>query len=608
MERRPSRLSSIAPLLGILFGGLLLGGGVRLLPDAEAAEAAVTLDGRLDEASWTRGLALDVEPFEALAGDGDAVTPRVVLSVADGRLWIGVAAAQAPGPGMGFSALIAGDGAAVAADGVAVAFAPQDIRSPRYVARGPRGVGRAIYRLEAVADVTSRDRWSVEAGVPLADLDLPVGTTALRVAVAVRSRRPEIVAWAPPAAAFAGPTTWARVEIPAGAATTEAALPAAEALAREDARDVERLDAWRLYLAASGRTAEQMAQARGYENALDPELTSDVLLDAVAKPLIEPLDRILELRPDLAIAQVLRGDVWRQLGQPTAALEAYAAAERIVPGLPEASFGAWVQTRGPSFVQGRAGEATDYVAAREALAATAVPDGDSVAAHGLAYARALLDLAQGGEHLARAAEALAPLKARYGFDQLVAFSAERASKAVQDWGAERQRRRQDAERDDLPRVRLETDRGPILLELFEDDVPNTVFQFVHLVRRGTYDGATIQTTIPFFAALAALDRDPGYTIPTERGGAVQSRGAFRGVVGFLGTGRDSEAAAFFLTTGTATNLEDEYVVFGRIVEGQAAADALRKGDAIRRAEVVRQRPGSTYRPVDAQGQLAPDGE
>ena len=574
--------------------------------DALPVGRALRLDGRLDEAAWTEARLL---PAQALSSDGASQPPEVRVLAAEGRLWIGMRVAESPGPGMGFSALLAPESTVSAADAVAVAYAPQDPRGPRFVARGPRGVGRGVYRLEAAAHLEGRSHWSVEASIPFADLDLAPGgdVGTLRLALAVRSRRPQEIAWAPPTSAFQAPDDWARlIVLPASRDTTAAELPDGAALVAADERDAERLEGWRLYLAASRRSAEMMVQARGFQNLLDPTLTSQALRDAVALPLLDPLERMAAARPDLAFVHVLRGDVERLLGDDAAALAAYAEAEALVPGLPEASFGAWIQTRAPAFASGRAGAATNYAAARAGIAALSPPPGDPLAADGVRFAGALVDLAEGEERLTAAADALETLAARYGFDQLVARSAKRAREAVQAWGVERQRHRLEAERDDLPRVRLRTTRGEILLELFEDDAPNTVAHFLHLARAGTYTGATVGATMPFLAALLALDRDPGYAIPTEKHPGGQPRPALRGRIGLLGGAPDSEAAAFFLTTGTATHLRDDYVVFGRVLEGQEVVDALQQGDAIQGLDVVRIRDGSPPRPVTAKGELAPD--
>ena len=151
MNDRGYRMPALALLL------LLLGGGVA------GADEAPMLDGRLDDAAWAEAQVLEVGALADVAG-----TARVLVLPRAGELWIGVEVPEPPGPGMGFSAMIAPEGIERAADAVSLAYAPQDPRSPAYVARGTRGVGRAHYRMRAAAHVTGRTTWSVEAAVPLA--------------------------------------------------------------------------------------------------------------------------------------------------------------------------------------------------------------------------------------------------------------------------------------------------------------------------------------------------------------------------------------------------------------------------------------------------------
>ena len=53
----------------------------------------------------------------------------------------------------------------------------------------------------------------------------------------------------------------------------------------------------------------------------------------------------------------------------------------------------------------------------------------------------------------------------------------------------------EAKADDLPRVELETSKGNVVIELYENEAPNTVANFVHLVEEGFYDGLTFHRVI-----------------------------------------------------------------------------------------------------------------
>ena len=57
-------------------------------------------------------------------------------------------------------------------------------------------------------------------------------------------------------------------------------------------------------------------------------------------------------------------------------------------------------------------------------------------------------------------------------------------------------RQAEAKADDLPRVVLKTNRGDIEMELFENEAPNTVANFISLVEKGFYDGVSFHRVLP----------------------------------------------------------------------------------------------------------------
>ncbi len=68
------------------------------------------------------------------------------------------------------------------------------------------------------------------------------------------------------------------------------------------------------------------------------------------------------------------------------------------------------------------------------------------------------------------------------------------------WEHEQELRAAEAKADDLPRVLLETTRGPVVIELFEDQAPNTVANFIQLVESGFYDGSDFYQVVDDFVA------------------------------------------------------------------------------------------------------------
>ena len=149
----------------------------------------------------------------------------------------------------------------------------------------------------------------------------------------------------------------------------------------------------------------------------------------------------------------------------------------------------------------------------------------------------------------------------------------------QAWAREKAIREEEAKSDNLPRVLLKTSKGDITIELYENEAPNTVANFVSLVDRGYYDGITFHRVLPGFMAQGGDPKGngsggPGYRIPCECY-QPNHRLHFRGVLsmakegggGSDGRGRDTGGSQFFLTFVPAAFLDGNYTVFGRVIDG-----------------------------------------
>jgi cyclophilin family peptidyl-prolyl cis-trans isomerase len=172
------------------------------------------------------------------------------------------------------------------------------------------------------------------------------------------------------------------------------------------------------------------------------------------------------------------------------------------------------------------------------------------------------------------------------------------------WEKEQQLRQKEAAYQgdaQLPRVRLKTTRGDVLLELFEDQAPNTVANFISLVEKGYYAGSPFHRVIPNFMAQGGTggekfpgQQSPGYTIECECY-RPDARRHFAGTLSMAHAGKDTGGSQFFLTHLPTAHLDREirpesvHTVFGRVVEGQEVVAAIQQGDEIVSAEVVRKR-------------------
>ena len=172
---------------------------------------------------------------------------------------------------------------------------------------------------------------------------------------------------------------------------------------------------------------------------------------------------------------------------------------------------------------------------------------------------------------------------------------------VELWPFEQVIRSTEEAADDLPRVELITARGRIVLELFENEAPNTVANFISLVEAGFYDGTKFHRVIQNFMAQGGDPNTkpgatgipgqggPGYRIPDEhtRQGA---RNHFAGSLAMANTGSPhSGGSQFFLTHEPRPDLNGKYTVFGRLIEGLDVARGLKINDLLVSAIVLRKR-------------------
>ena len=85
-------------------------------------------------------------------------------------------------------------------------------------------------------------------------------------------------------------------------------------------------------------------------------------------------------------------------------------------------------------------------------------------------------------------------------------------RSTRNFGRRQEIRGKEAEADDLPRVLFKTTHGDIVIELFENEAPNTVANFISLVENKKYDGTVFHRVIPNLIAQGGdpntLDDDP----------------------------------------------------------------------------------------------------
>src|SRR6187399_1796494 len=128
----------------------------------------------------------------------------------------------------------------------------------------------------------------------------------------------------------------------------------------------------------------------------------------------------------------------------------------------------------------------------------------------------------------------------------------------------------------MSQATMHTNHGAIELELFEDDAPKTVDNFVKLSKEGFYDGITFHRVIPDFMIQGGCPRGdgtggPGYEFEDEQ----NDHGVERGALAMANRGPGTNGSQFFIvTTEAAPWLNGKHTVFGRVTSGMEVVDAL----------------------------------
>lgn len=136
-----------------------------------------------------------------------------------------------------------------------------------------------------------------------------------------------------------------------------------------------------------------------------------------------------------------------------------------------------------------------------------------------------------------------------------------------------------------PRVEMRTTRGVLVFELFPDEAPGHVFNFLALIDVQHYDGLDFHRVVPDFVVQGGDHRGDGNGGVTWRGELLRAEFTPRKFVrGSLGMPRnddpDSGGSQFFVTHRETPHLDGRYTIFGELREGFDVLDAIEVGDKI----------------------------
>ena len=128
-----------------------------------------------------------------------------------------------------------------------------------------------------------------------------------------------------------------------------------------------------------------------------------------------------------------------------------------------------------------------------------------------------------------------------------------------------------------PRATIETTKGTLIIELYSDEAPKTVENFVTLTRKGFYDGIIFHRVIPGFMIQTGDPEGtgrggPGYTFKDEFSPTLRHDGP--GVLSMANSGPNTNGSQFFIILAATPWLDGKHSVFGRVLEGQGVVEQI----------------------------------
>lgn len=132
----------------------------------------------------------------------------------------------------------------------------------------------------------------------------------------------------------------------------------------------------------------------------------------------------------------------------------------------------------------------------------------------------------------------------------------------------------------IVKIKLETNRGSIMVHLFADKAPKTVENFRRLVEKSYYDGVVFHRVIPEFMIQGGDPTGTGKGGESIWGKPFQDefdpslRFDRPGILAMANAGPGTNGSQFFITTAATPWLNDRHTIFGEVVEGLDVVHAI----------------------------------
>ncbi len=137
----------------------------------------------------------------------------------------------------------------------------------------------------------------------------------------------------------------------------------------------------------------------------------------------------------------------------------------------------------------------------------------------------------------------------------------------------------------MSKVFISTEKGDMVVELYDNETPITVNNFKKLISEGFYNGLNFHRVIPNFVIQGGCPNGtgaggPGYNIPCEVNAEKQYHD--KGVLSMAHAGRNTGGSQFFIChsrQGTQ-HLDGNHTCFGKVIEGLDVIDLIQQGNKI----------------------------
>jgi peptidyl-prolyl cis-trans isomerase B (cyclophilin B) len=150
----------------------------------------------------------------------------------------------------------------------------------------------------------------------------------------------------------------------------------------------------------------------------------------------------------------------------------------------------------------------------------------------------------------------------------------------------------------MKKALINTVKGAMTVEFYENEAPGTVANFIKLSKQGYYNGLAFHRVIPSFVIQGgcpySVDMNdprigtggPGYSIKCELDGEKQYHD--RGVLSMAHSGRNTGGSQFFICHNrqNTKHLDRNHTCFGIVTDGIDIVDEIRAGDTIKSIEIL----------------------